>query len=536
MPETTYRAAKYIRLSYTDDKSVESDSVGNQRKMIDDFVARHPEIEVVSERVDDGYSGIIFERPDFKKMMEDIEAGIVNCVIVKDLSRLGREYIETGRYLRRIFPAYGVRFIAINDNLDTLTDSGDDLSVSVKSIINDAYCRDISVKTRSALNAKRDQGDFVGASTVYGYRKSEENHNQLVLDDYPAAVVRDIFNMKLSGMSALKIAEQLNRIGVLSPLEYKKDRGIPHPKRGYAYKADAKWSAKTIIRILGDETYAGTLIQGKQGTLNYKIKNRLDKPVNEWFRTENAHEPVISRQDFDLVQRVMRLDTRTAPGGDSVYLFSGVLICGSCGGRMKRKTVTYKGRSYFYYNCPTGKAHGCAAHGMMREDDLIAAVLDSVKAHVANVASLDDVLKSVAGDQANRELAARQSAQIAENERQLEKIQGFKAGLYENMIGGILSKDDYKSLKNKYSEDISRLQAAIGELRRELADTLTGNSERYRWVEYFKEFSDIAELDRKTVAHLIQSIRIMSKNEVVITFNYRSEYESAAALLGKGAA
>ena len=171
MSEAIYRAAKYIRLSYTDDKTNESDSVANQRKLLDSYIESQPDIEVVEEYVDDGVSGIIFDRPAFKQMMADIEKGKIDCVIVKDLSRFGREYIETGRYLRRIFPAYGVRFIALNDNIDTLKDSGDDLVVSVKSIINDAYCRDISVKTRSALDVKRDNGDFVGVA-AFGVRQT----------------------------------------------------------------------------------------------------------------------------------------------------------------------------------------------------------------------------------------------------------------------------------------------------------------------------------------------------------------------------
>jgi DNA invertase Pin-like site-specific DNA recombinase len=180
-----FKATAYIRLSYTDDRSSESDSVSNQRRLIENFVERNPDIEVVSEKIDDGYSGIIFDRPAFKEMMQDITDGNINCVIVKDLSRLGREYIETGRYLRRVFPAYGVRFIAITDNIDTAHDSsGDDLTVSVKNIMNEAYCRDISIKTRSSLDVKRRNGDFVGAFTVYGYMKSEDNKNQLVPDPY----------------------------------------------------------------------------------------------------------------------------------------------------------------------------------------------------------------------------------------------------------------------------------------------------------------------------------------------------------------
>lgn len=217
-----YKTIKYIRLSYTDDKSVESDSVANQRRLIDDYIARHPEIEVVAEKIDDGYSGVLFDRPAFQEMMRMIEQGEANCVIVKDLSRLGREYIETGRYMRRVFPAYGVRFIAINDNVDTETDAADDLTVSVKNIMNEAYSRDISVKTRSALDVKRRSGDFVGAFTIYGYVKTGDKHKSLEVDEYAAGVVRDIFRKRLEGFSASHIADELNRMGILSPLAYKR--------------------------------------------------------------------------------------------------------------------------------------------------------------------------------------------------------------------------------------------------------------------------------------------------------------------------
>ena len=266
-----YQATSYIRLSYTDDRSSESDSVTNQRKLIENFIERNPDIEIISEKIDDGYSGIIFDRPAFKEMMQDITDGKINCVIVKDLSRLGREYIETGRYLRRVFPAYGVRFIAITDNIDTAHEnSGDDLTVSVKNIMNEAYCRDISIKTRTSLDIKRRNGDFVGAFPVYGYMKSEENKNLLVPDPYAARVVQDIFRMRLDGTSALRIATILNDMGILSPLAYKKNNGFPYAKHGYTDKEDCKWSATTVIRILQDETYTGTLVQGKQGTPHYK--------------------------------------------------------------------------------------------------------------------------------------------------------------------------------------------------------------------------------------------------------------------------
>lgn len=387
-----YQATAYIRLSYTDDRSSESDSVTNQRKLIENFIERNPDIQIVSEKIDDGYSGIIFDRPAFKEMMQDITDGKINCVIVKDLSRLGREYIETGRYLRRVFPTYGVRFIAITDNIDTAHEgSGDDLTVSVKNIMNEAYCRDISIKTRTSLDIKRRNGDFVGAFPVYGYMKSEENKNLLVPDPYASRVVRDIFRMRLDGTSALRIATVLNEMGILSPLAYKKNNGFPYAKHGYADKEDCKWSATTIIRILQDETYIGTLVQGKQGTPHYKIKQMEQRPSSEWIRVPDAHEPLIAKQDFELVQRIRRLDTRTSPKQDTVYLFSGVLICGCCGSRMTRKTNRVKGKEYHYYYCPTGKKHGCANPVMLKESDLVECVKDSLKGYIDNVSCLQAI-------------------------------------------------------------------------------------------------------------------------------------------------
>jgi DNA invertase Pin-like site-specific DNA recombinase len=514
---------------------MESDSVANQRKLIDNFIENQPDIEAVSERVDDGVSGIIFDRKAFKEMMADIEAGKINCVIVKDLSRLGREYIETGRYLRRIFPAYGVRFIAINDNLDTLRDSGDDLVVSVKSIINDAYCRDISVKTRSSLNVKRSHGDYVGACPVYGYKKSDDDKNTLAIDEYAARIVKDIFTMKLGGYSALRIADSLNALGVLSPYMYKKEHGLPHPKKGYADKPDAKWSATTIIRILSDETYTGTLIQGRQGTLNYKIKDIIDKPETEWKRMENAHEAVISKRDFELAQRVMRLDTRTSPHSDKVYIFSGVLICGCCGERMTRKTVPGgNGRKYHYYYCPTTKKRGCLNAPSVKEDELAECVLESVKSHINNIASLETVLQSTDGQRVTNALVRQYTEQISENERQLAQIGGFKTPLYENLINGVISKDDYKMLKTKYAADEERLRVAVETLKAQLDDVASGKSERLKWAETFRRFEGLTELDRRIVANLIHSIRVITKTKLEITFNYQSEYETALELAGNG--
>lgn len=527
-----FKATAYIRLSYTDDHSKESDSVDNQRKLIENFVSQNPDIEIVCEKIDDGYSGIIFDRPAFKEMMQLVTDGSINCVIVKDLSRLGREYIETGRYLRRIFPTYGVRFIAITDNIDTAHENGsDDLTVSVKNIMNEAYCRDISIKTRTALEVKRRNGDFVGAFTVYGYMRSEENKNQLVPDPYASRVVQDIFRMRLDGSSASKIASELNRLGILSPLAYKKNNGLPYAKKGYADKDNCKWSATTIIRILQDEIYTGTLVQGKQGTPHYKIKQMEQRPSSEWIRVPNAHEALVQKQDFELVQHISNLDTRTAPQKDSVYLFSGVLICGCCGGRMTRKTNRSNGKEYHYYYCPTGKKNGCGHAVMLKEDDLIECVRENLKAYIDNVVSLDALLQGIDQETINQTMVKEYTDHITDNERRLEQTLEFKARLYENLVSGALTREEYASYKANYTRQAEQIRASIQALKDKLNDVLENKSERNRWISHFTEFSSLETLDRKAIVHFIKSIRVVGKKELDITFNFQDEYEKAVQLL-----
>ena len=526
-----FKAIKYIRLSYTDDKTVESNSVSNQRKLIDDFLAQHPEIEVVCEKVDDGYSGVLYDRPAFLEMMEMIKSGEANCVIVKDLSRLGREYIETGRYLRRVFPAYGVRFIAINDNVDTLNDEPDNLTVSVKNIINEAYSRDISVKTRSALDIKRRSGDFVGAFTVYGYLKTGESHKSLIIDTFAANVVRGIFRKRLDGFSAYHIAEELNKAGILSPLAYKRSEGLPYAKGGYADTKDCKWSATTILRILSDEIYTGTMVQGKRTTPHFKLKERELKPSEDWVRVENTHEAIIDKADFDLVQRLKGLDTRTSPQSDKVYLFSGVLICGCCGGRMTRKINRSNGREYIYYYCPTGKKGGCKSSSMIKESELTECVQSSLKAHINSVVSLNSLITSISRERINQGLVQEYTGYIKSNEEQLARVEKFKRNLYESLVNGALSKEEFLQYKQEYSTKAEKIKAAIQGWSDKLSEVLENRGERSRWLNHFLQFAEMEEIDRSVVSRLIQSIKISADKQIEVRFNYQDEYQKAVAFI-----
>ena len=280
-----YKAAIYLRLSKEDGdfsfsgEKLESDSISNQRLLIMDYLKKHPEITVVKEYCDDGFTGANFERPDFNKMMDAVRAGEIDCIVVKDLSRFGREYIGSGEYIQKIFPRLGIRFIAINDHYDNAQPGAADneLVLPFKNLMNDSYCRDISIKVRSNLEAKRRSGQFVGTRVVFGYMRSPDNKNQLVIDPEAASVVQEIFKWKVEGLSPAQIADQLNTANVPSPIEYKKAKGSKQ-RTCFQTKQVALWSAVAIYRILKNEIYTGTLVQGKTTSPNHKVKKTVAKP------------------------------------------------------------------------------------------------------------------------------------------------------------------------------------------------------------------------------------------------------------------
>ena len=354
-----YNCATYLRLSRSDGDQQESNSIKNQRALLNDYMGKHPELHKFDEYVDDGYSGTNFERPDFKRMMQDIEKRNVNCIIVKDLSRFGRNYIETGRYLERIFPFMGVRFIAINDHYDSAEENDDKgrILIPFNNLINDTYCRDISMRVRSHLDVKRKEGQFIGSFAGYGYQKDPKDKNHLIIDEYAAGIVQEIFKLKLNGMSAQHIANHLNELGVLPPNEYKRASGFNYTC-GFRAGLNQKWTVVSVNRILKNESYTGTLIQGKRRKINYKIKKSQDVGTDNWIRVEGTHDAIISRGEFQQVQQLMELDTRTSPSQKTVYPLSGFLRCADCGQNMIRRTVTKKGKKYQYYHCSTYKNGG----------------------------------------------------------------------------------------------------------------------------------------------------------------------------------
>ena len=527
-----YHAAIYVRLSKEDGDvasaaKAESNSISNQKNLIKDFLKGKDDIIVVSERVDDGYSGSNFERPGFQMMMEDIKRGTVDCVIVKDLSRFGREYIDSGKYIERLFPALGVRFIAVNDHIDSKEESGrDDIVVPFKNLMNDAYCRDISIKIRSHLEVKRKNGEYTGAFTPYGYKKDENDRNRLVPDLYAAGVVKDIFRMKLHGMSQAAIAESLNRQGVLSPMEYKHSLGI-RIQDNFKTHGQAEWSSMSIRRILENEVYVGTMIQGRHSTPNHKIKKIVDKPKEEWIRIEDSHEPVISKREFDIVQRLLGMDTRTSPNEDGVYVLSGLAVCADCGAPMIKRNVPAGGKVYSYYICSNNAAtKECGTHRIPKEK-LENLVFEVLQTHIANVLDTGRILEYI-NTVPFQELEIKELERQKEaKEREIERCRELRDMLYEDLKDGIVSKEDYAELYEGYNNKRKAAEEAVRKLSHEIRNVLEAKTDKYEWFRYFKEYQNISGLNRMAAVELIDRVRVFDKNHVEIDFNFRDCFQSA---------
>lgn len=527
----TYRACIYTRLSRDDGDKPESDSIANQRALIRDYLKQHKEITIVSEHSDDGYSGVNFERPGFAEMMDEIREGKVDCVVVKDLSRFGRNYIEAGNYIEKVFPFMGVRFIAINDSYDSSDKSqSDSLVIPFKNLINDAYCKDISVKIRSQLEIKRKKGEYIGAFVAYGYVKDPEDHNRIIVDTYAAEVVRAIFRWKMAGMSQNRIADKLNSQGVLCPMEYKLSMGVKVQTNFRVHK-QAKWSAVSVTRILTNELYTGVLLQGKSSTPNYKVKKRFDKEQSEWIRIENAHEAIITAGEFETVQELLGKDTRISPDEEALYPLAGYVVCGDCGQNMVRKTIPRRGKKYVYYVCSTNKAKkGCSSHSIS-ENKLMDAVLHVIKEQISTVMRIEGLLEMAQSLPENQRNIFNYDAQIVKLQEEIERNKGFRMKLYESLEEGMIDKDEYFIFKKNYSDKISLAEKNIQSLEAVRGATVEKNAADYSWVDAFKKYEGIERVERQVVVNLISEIRVYEGNVVEIDFQHNDAIEAALKII-----
>lgn len=521
-----YQADLYLRLSREDGDKAESDSIANQRDLLMDFLGAHPEIRLHKVQADDGYSGVNFQRPAFMNMMDSVRNKEINCIIVKDFSRLGRNFIETGKYIEKVFPFMGVRFISVNDHFDSAypRTSSDNLLVPVKNLMNDAYCRDISIKIRSQLHVKRKKGQCIAPFAVYGYQKDPADKHRLIVDETAAQTVEDIFKKKLEGYSAQAIADWLNASGVLSPMEYKRFTGS-HFSSPFKRNPQSKWTAVTVLRILKDPVYTGTLVQGKRSTPNYKIRQPMDVPRDQWIAVENCHEAIIERGTFENVGKILLTDTRIAPSRKTVYPFSGLVCCGDCGRNMVRKNNSVRERPYYYYICSGYKQKsGCTSHSI-RDRLLDEAVLAAVQAHMAALLDLEAMFQAIKDLPHTLREVRKADSRLKEKQAELEKYRRYKAKSHEDYMDGIISQEDFTSFNRRYDDKIHDVEEAVLRQEQELEKLAKGDGDGQKWIAYFKKYGTIQELDRKLAVELIDRIYVYEGQKIRIEFKFQNEYD-----------
>ena len=519
-----YFAIMYLRLSKEAKYNKhESDSIANQRKLIKEYVKRYPDIIIVDEAYDDGFTGTNYDRPGFRKVLKAIDEGRVNCVIVKDLSRLGREYIETGKYLEMIFPSLGVRFISINDDVDSINPkNGDDIVVPIKNIVNESYCRELSKKLRTQFRVQRSNGEFLGAFAGYGYLKSPDDKHKLIIDEYAAEVVKCIFALKVRGYSQQAIADFLNAEQILSPAEYKRSIGLNY-KSGFQSAEKGQWSAVTIRNILKNELYIGNMIQGKRGTPNYKIKKMRFRQEQDWITVENTHEPIIDPLIFETVQKMLVRDTRKSPGEDVVFPLSGVLFCPDCQRAMCRRSVTRGNKKFHYYVCTTHKqGKGCSSHSFEQEK-LEQTVLHAISNQVDIVIELNSFIAEIGKNSIREGKIKHIDLMIAQKNKELDDYKEFRMRLYEALQDDLITRDEYDKMRIKYTSLINDSQFVIDKLSLERQDLAENTNEDTGWIQLFAQFKSLSQLTREAVFTLIDKIYVYQDKHIKIDFNYRNE-------------
>ena len=527
-----WKAALYIRLSREDGDKIESNSITSQREILKEYLKLHPDIELHDFYIDDGWSGTNFDRPGFIRMMEDIYSGDVNCVIVKDLSRFGRNYTDAGNYLDNIFVRLQIRFIALNNGIDTATNNMNAatrcITVGVQNVINESLAATTSVNVRGTLNVNREQGKFIGSFASYGYMKDPNDHHKLIIDPETAPVVRMIFEKFIDGCSIIGIAKELNEMGIPNPTAYKKLKGFNY-KHPAGKKLDGLWPDSSVRRILRNEMYVGNMVQGKNTTISYKIKQCRAIPKEDWIIVEGTHEAIVDRETFDKAQSLFNQFIRKAPQKSEVDLFSGFVRCADCLRAMNKKTNSHPYGTYHYYRCGTSrkmKKSSCTNH-TIRIDKMELAVLASIQGMIDSAVEMDKLIKRINSSPVKKKESSHICSAIDTHTAELEKLKGMIIDLYPDWKSGIISKEEYFTLKEQLTEKITSLEKALENLKRTNEEFKNGITEDNDFISHFKKYGKIDTLTRAMVVELIDKIYVHEGGRITISFKFTDAYEKA---------
>lgn len=507
-----WNIAIYLRLSKEDGDKDESDSINSQRALINSYISKNiKNYKVVDEFIDDGCTGTNFDRPNFKRMINYIEDGEVNCVIVKDSSRFGRDYIGVGHYTQRYFPMKQIRYIAINEGYDSENISDNNFLIpTITNVFNEQYSRDISRKVKSSFRVLQSEGKFTGAFTSYGYKKDVKDRHKLVIDEPAAIVVRRIFKLYNSGKGKLAIAKILNAEKIPCPSEYKRLNGLKYTN-GNRLELTKYWTYSTINKVLNNEIYVGNMVLNKTERKTVRGKAKKNSEEN-WIRVENTHEGIVSKDEWDITKNLLGKQTRQLDFENNVGLFAGYICCGNCGRAMSKINNKYKNYTVTTYICGSYKRHGSniCKRNAVKLELLEELVLEKLNEQILKAGELKYEKKKT----------KIKKTDITKYQIQLEKINKRKKTLYEDYKDNLLTKEEYLQYKEDYTKEEEFIKAQITLIEQQEKEL---NSEQNKWIETLLKHKKINKLDRETISEVLDKIIITDINgelniEIVFKF------------------
>lgn len=528
--------AMYIRLSNEDadisknDAKIESNSVSNQRDLLIDFISRHPDLadSNILEFCDDGYSGTNFERPAVQQLLTKVRQGEINCIVVKDFSRFGRNYLELGDYLEQVFPFLGVRFISVNDGYDSAKDNGvtAGLDIGLKNLIYDLYSKDLSKKVKTAKTAKMKKGEYIGSFAPFGYLKAKDKKNAIVVDEEAAVVVKRIFQLAAEGNNTSAIAKILNADGVPSPARhYQKNH---NNKKWRKAKGDLVWQTMAVLKILKDETYTGKTINHKREKPDVNSMSTVAVPREQWIVVPDTHEAIISEELYMEAQKVIRkISKRKEYKVDNTRVLYGKVKCGICKKNLQRSHTKVP-----YYICKSNyfDENSLCYHGRTEEPMILEVLLEAIRQQ-AQIANKAEKLVLKEKEKSESEVAdLLQSARKAQ--QHLERLNALKIEEYEKYLDEKISKDDYLKQREIYNQEIEQTSSQISKLEADYElQKLKNKESENQFVEHFKKKQEIEELSRDLVNKLVDSIYVFGENQIEIVWNFADDYEKILEMI-----
>lgn len=527
--EQFWKIGFYIRLSKEDANENESESVINQEKILRDFVEEYFEpgtYDIVDIFPDDGLTGTDTSRPQFKRLEHAIVSKEINCMIIKSLARGFRNLADQQKFLEEFIPVQGARFICTGTPfIDTYANprSVSGFEVPIRGMFNEQFAATTSEEVRKTFKMKRERGEFIGSFAPYGYKKTPDDKNSLMIDEEAAQVIRSIFTWFVNeGYSKRGIAKRLNQMGEPNPEAYKKQQGLKYtnPNSG---KNDGLWSASTITRILQNPMYIGVMVQGRYRVISYKVHKQITVPEEEWFVVPNTHEAIVSKEVFEKAQALHKRDTRTAPNQSEVYTMSGYVRCADCKKALHRKTA----RNIAYYHCRTyTDKQNCTKH-TIRQDKLESAVLIALQMQINIASELSVEIERINNAPVIHTENKRLEHSLKQAEKQLQQYNDASDSLYMDWKNGEITKEEYRRLKGKITEQIQQLEESIAYLKEEIgvmANGIDPNGNPY--LTEFLKYRNIQTLNRGIVVELIDTVWVHENGEITIDFNFADEYQS----------